>query len=382
MINKLIGRYSRFVTRRPFIVLVVVVLITVSAIQMAGTIQTKKTELRDFLPKDVGAIGTLFAVEDEFGSTNVVNLVVELDPRYTGSDEVSDVRDPRVVRYMNQLSDMSLHTQDVLEVTSPASVLKNINNGKLPQSRRDIQELTYKNGLLDSYVSKDYALALVKVKTTDDVDLENLERELDKIITQIPKPPGIKTSLGGSVMESRVMEKTIGPDMAKTSLYSLIGILVIILLLFRSVKYGFTPMTTIIFGSIWAMGYVGLIGMGLTSQTSGVLSMIMGIGIDFGIQVVTRYRLELPGKSPEEAMSVSLNNVIIPMSTTTLAGLIGFGAMSLGKLTFLADMGTMMGYGVVASMLAAITVVPALIVIFDKIDLKTMFKNLTSKLEV
>lgn len=382
MIGKFIERYSSFVTRRPFIVLVVVVLITIFAIQMAGTIQTKKTEQKDFLPQDVGAISTLFAVEDEFGSTNIVHLVIERDPRYTGSDEVSDVRDPRVILYMNQLSDLALHTQDVLEVTSPASVLRSINDGRLPQSRRDIIELTHKNGLLDSYISNDYSLALVRIKTTDDVDLENLERELDKLITQVPEPPGIKTSLGGSVMESRVMEKTIGPDMAKTSVYSLIGILAIILLLFRSIKYGFTPMTTIIFGSIWAMGYVGFIGMGMTSQTSGVLSMIMGIGIDFGIQVVTRYRLELPGKSPEEAMAVSLNNVIIPMSTTTLASLIGFGAMSLGKLTFLVDMGTMMGYGVVASMLAAITIVPALIVIFDKIDLKTMFKNLLSRLEV
>lgn len=382
MINKLIEKYSGFITRRPFIVLVLVVLITVFSIQMAGTIQTKKTEMRDFLPKDVEAIGTLFAVEDEFGSTNIVYLVVEVDPQYTGSDEVPDVRDPRAIRYMNQLSDLALHTQDVLEVTSPASVLKSINDGRLLESRRDIQEITYKNGLLDSYVSKDYALALVKVKTTDDVDLENLERELDKIIAQVPEPPGIKTSLGGSVMESRVMEESIGPDMARTSLYSLVGILAIILLLFRSIKYGFTPMTTIIFGSIWAMGYVGLIGMGLTSQTSGVLSMIMGIGIDFGIQVVTRYRLELPGKSPEEAMAVSLNNVMIPMSTTTLAALIGFGAMSLGKLTFLADMGTIMGYGVVASMLAAITIVPALIVIFDKFNIKTMYEKLTNRLEV
>jgi len=52
-------------------------------------------------------------------------------------------------------------------------------------------------------------------------------------------------------------------------------------------------MTTIIFGTLWGNGYVGFIGMGMSSQTSGVLSMIMGIGIDFGIQVVTRYRFEL-----------------------------------------------------------------------------------------
>ena len=198
-----------------------------------------------------------------------------------------------------------------------------------------------------------------------------MESELDKIINELSPPPGIQTTVGGAAMEGVVMEKNIGPDMAKTSLYSLIGILVIILVLFRSIKYGFTPMTTIIFGTLWAMGYVGFIGMGMSSQTSGVLSMIMGIGIDFGIQVVTRYRFELqniPGLKerhpnmdlgPKDAMAVTLNNVIIPMLTTTLAALIGFQAMSLGKLTFLGDMGTIMSYGVAASMVAAITIVPA-----------------------
>jgi predicted RND superfamily exporter protein len=102
--------------------------------------------------------------------------------------------------------------------------------------------------------------------------------------------------------------------------------------------------------------------------------MIMGIGIDFGIQVVTRYRLELPDKSPQEAMALTLSKVIIPMLTTALAALIGFRAMSLGKLTFLADMGTMMSYGVAACMVAAITVVPALIVIFDTMNIKNIYK--------
>jgi predicted RND superfamily exporter protein len=187
-------------------------------------------------------------------------------------------------------------------------------------------------------------------------------------------------------MEGVVMEKNIGPDMAKTSLYSLIGILIIILVLFRSIKYGFTPMSTIIFGTVWAMGFVGFIGMGMSSQTSGVLSMIMGIGIDFGIQVVTRYRFEManiPGLKedhpnidlgPKDAMAVTLNNVIVPMLTTTLAALIGFQAMSLGKLTFLGDMGTIMSYGVAASMVAAITIVPAIVIILDTVDLKKYIK--------
>ncbi|MCZ7381367.1 MAG: MMPL family transporter [Candidatus Methanoperedens sp.] len=381
MIKEILEKYSSFVTRHPITVLIIMLVVSFFAIQMAGSIETKKSDTKSMLPNDVESISTLNSIENEFGSTNAVFFAVELDPQYNGSDEKRDIRDPKIIQYMDQLSVLALHTDNVIDVGSAASVLKTINNGRLPQSVREISALTDKNGLLGSYVSNDYTLALVKIQTTDDVDLKALEVELNKIITDVPKPPGVTVALGGNAMESTVMEKSIGPDMAKTSLYSLIGILIIILALFRSIKYGFTPMTTIIFGTLWAMGYVGLIGMGLSSQTSGVLSMIMGIGIDFGIQVVTRYRFELENKLvPRDAMAMTLNNVIIPMSTTTLAALIGFQAMSLGKLTFLGDMGTIMSYGVAASMVAAITVVPALIIIIDTMNIKDTYKKIMNNL--
>ena len=394
MSNKIIKIYSNFITKFPVLVLVIMLLVSVFAIQMAGTIKTKKSDTKSMLPQDAEAIKTLNSIENEFGSTNSVSFAVELDPLYTGSDEVRDVRDPRVIQYTDQISDLALHTDNVIDVTGPATVLKSINGGRLPQSSREIQELANKNGLLDRYISKDYTLALVTIRTTDDVDLSRLEPELEKILHQVPKPPGITANLAGSVMESQKMQTAIAPDMAKTSLYSLVGILIIVLVLFRSIKYGFTPMTTIIFGTLWTMGYVGLIQMGMSSQTSGVTSMIMGIGIDFGIQLVTRYRLELKNLSAlnehhsqfqlghREAMEVTLNNVITPMLTTTLAALIGFQAMSLGRLTFLGDMGKMMSYGVAASMIAAITIVPAIILIIDTMNIKNTYEKLMNKFEV
>lgn len=378
--TKPLERYSGFVTRHPVIVLVIMLLVTVYAIQMIGTIETKKSDIKSMLPNDVESISTLNSIENEFGSTNVMFFAVEVDPLNQGSDEVRDVRDPRALIYLEQLSELALHTEQVIDVTSASTVLKSINNGRLPQSEREVEGIAGKNGLLNNYISSDYSVSLVRIQTTDDVDLIEIEKEFDKLIRELPRPPGITTTLGGISMEGVVMQKSIGPDMAKTSMYSLIGILVIILVIFRSIKYGFTPMSTIIFGTIWAMGFVGFIGMGMSSQTSGVLSMIMGIGIDFGIQVVTRYRFELKNIpalkerhpdlkiGPKDAMAVTINNVTIPMLTTTLAALIGFQAMSLGKLTFLGDMGTIMSYGVAASMVAAITVVPSIIIIIDTMD--------------
>ena len=107
--------------------------------------------------------------------------------------------------------------------------------------------------------------------------------------------------------------------------------------------------------------------------------MIMGIGIDFGIQTVTRFRQELKyltGRlKVEKAIIITLNNVIIPMATTTFAALIGFKAMSMGKLTMMAEMGTMMSFGITACFLVAITVVPSLLVIFEKYKLKKFWRK-------
>ena len=123
---------------------------------------------------------------------------------------------------------------------------------------------------------------------------------------------------------------------------------------------------TILFGVIWALGFTSLIGMGISPVTSGVISMIMGIGIDFGIQVINRFKQEMIEYDKKEAMRRTINGVFMPMLTTTLAALIGFRAMSLGELKMMGEMGTIMSFGVAFCMLAAITIVPSLLVLFTK----------------
>jgi len=72
MIKKFIGKYSEFISNHPYIVLAFAIFLTVFSIYMAGTITMKTSGNRDFLPKDMDSIRTLFTLEDEFGSTNIL----------------------------------------------------------------------------------------------------------------------------------------------------------------------------------------------------------------------------------------------------------------------------------------------------------------------
>ncbi len=153
--NRFIERYAGLVTHHPYLVLLLIVLASVLAVQMAGTVGTKEFVIKELLPPDVEAINTIKIIEDNFGNTDTIFFAVEIDPAYKGSDEVRDVRDARVIWYLDQLSELAMHTGDVLEVRGPAQILRSINNGRLPQSTREVQELSNKNGLLASYFSRD-----------------------------------------------------------------------------------------------------------------------------------------------------------------------------------------------------------------------------------
>ena len=104
----------------------------------------------------------------------------------------------------------------------------------------------------------------------------------------------------------------------------------------------------------------------VTALTSGALAMIMGIGIDFGIQVTKRFRVELQSYEREEAIVNTLTNVSYPMTITTIAAVIAFLCLALGELPMLIDMGKMLAVGVVSCMVAALTIVPAFLVLLER----------------
>jgi hypothetical protein len=371
--KEILNAYAKFVTHHPVIVLLIVVFISVIAIQQAQNVQTKSMDYKDMLPDNLEVMKAMDLLNDNFGGSDSAMFAIELDSKDKDST-IKDIRDPEVIKYIYLLGEMTLHTDDVVSVTSGATLLKQMNNNHLPKSLNRVKELEKDNVMLKSYLSDDHALALIKIKLSDDYNEDEIIKSLNNILTIVPKPAGVKASIAGNTIAQTVVREQLGSDMSRTSMFSMIGIIIILLLLFRSLKYSFIPLTTIGVGIVWAFGYIGLIGMGMSSATSGVISMIMGIGIDFGIQTVTRFRQELKvakkKNKVETAMTTTLNNVIVPMATTTLAALIGFKAMSMGQLTMMAEMGTMMSYGIAACFLAAITVVPALLVLFEKIHVK------------
>lgn len=364
---KLIRPYAKFVSNKPSIMLLIVILLTLFAFSLSQNVGTVSSDNKDTLPDDIPVIQAFNIIEDNFGGSDSIMIAVEINPQIRASNEVRDIREPEVMKYLYLLTKLSEHTTDVISASSAGTIIKDLNGGILPKSKRRVIELTEGNMLFDSYISSDYTLALINIRLTDTYDEEKIVNDLQDVISQVPMPPGVISNVAGSVAEGPVMQQTIGPDMARTSNVSIVGILIVLFLVFFSVRYALTPLIVIGIGIVWAFGYFGLVGINISPMTSGAISMIMGIGIDFGIQTITRFRDELKINKPAKAMEETIVSVFKPMFTTTLAALIGFKAMSMGDLTVLQELATIMSYGVLFCFLSALTVVPVLSVLGENL---------------
>ncbi|MCW7071210.1 MAG: MMPL family transporter [Methanophagales archaeon] len=363
-------KYARFVSHHAVVVLAVVLVFSFFAGYQASLMETTGTSQKDWLPDGVEVVETFNLIADQFaGSFATVTIAVQTDPKYANSDEVRDVRDPEVLRYVDLLAERAKLVYGVVGAESAADVVKEANGGRIPASLRTVKSVLKNNEAAEqrmrNFISDDYALTVVRLNLLEEVDAEETVEELREVIN-IKKPRGVSVELSGDPVQDVTLQELAGETMGKTSLVSFALIILILIIVFTSIKYGLIPLLTIGFGLIWAYGTLVLVGFKITPQTSGVMTMIMGIGIDFGIQVTKRFRYELRTQKREDAMVNTLRNVFYPMTITTLAAVVGFKCLSLGQLPVMADMGTMMAGGVLFCMAAALTIVPAVLVLLER----------------
>jgi len=365
-VRRISEAYGGFIADHPWIMTLATFAVVLLAIYGNSLLKTVSMNQKDMLPKNDMVVKDLNYLEDEFGGTETALIVVELDQTQTGSNGIKDVRDPRVIEYVDILAQKAKNLEDVVSTASSADLIRT--EDRLSKSENTIRTALENNPVAARYTSSDFSMTLVRLNLVDKFDEDKLYRELGGLIDETPHPPGVTAKPSGSVVVGASIKSQIGPDMAKTGQLSGLMVLTLVLITFWSVRYGLISLLAIIVGgSLWSFGLMGFIGMSITSQTSAGLSMILGIGIDFGIQVVSRFRIETAKYGLRRGMVETMNAVLVPMSTTTLAALIGFRAMSLGELTILRDLATMMSVGVLCSMIAAITIVPSALVLAEKI---------------
>lgn len=367
--------YAKTIVTHPLWVIIISLLITFAGFSIYDRIVIKNPNVDEILPNSYPVVDGIQKLSDNLGGGEgtAFMIVIELDPQI-GSNIV-DIRDPQIVRYTKLLTNQLTNVEDITGSSSLGENIYELNNQKPVNDIQTIKKLIEANPDTFSRIVNDkYTLTIIRVFANEGFDVSDLQIEVQKIIDNTPKPQGINALLAGEEIAGQISQDLTGPDSTKTSIISLLAIIFILFLTFRHPIYSTLPLFTIIFGVFWVFGFMAATSLKMTNFSSGAISMIIGIGIDFGIQTIMRFKQELATAKPVIAMQKTLENVLKPMFITTLASFIGFWSMTYGDFIILGELGKIMAFGVIFCFLAAITVVPAISVLYE-LHKPQRFKN-------
>jgi len=141
------------------------------------------------------------------------------------------------------------------------------------------------------------------------------------------------------------------------------SILVLIILLIdyrdlRDVVFAAIPLAM---GVVWMMGFMGLAGLSFNFANLVAIPLIIGVGIDNGVHIVHRVRLE-----GAEGMSVVLRHTGRAILIASLTTMIGFGSLGLASHQGLASLGKVLLLGVGSCLVTSTLVLPNILVALGK----------------
>jgi hypothetical protein len=380
--EKILQKIAEASERHPLKVVAVVIVLTIFMAFLATGVESQ-TDYEKMVPQDDPVIVALNEIRDEFGGTETVMLGVKLVPS-DSSEKVTDIRDPRVLELVDFLEQDIGSMDMVTSVSSRVDVLKAYNNDVIPNDIATVKTI-YQNmpeSSQDGIFNNDYSMVVVYATTDAGTeDKKILVKDINSRLDEAPIPPGVEVITTGTPALDELLERMMDESQAVTGLASLLAIFTILLLYFRNIVKSVLPLIPVVVAVIWAAGSMAIFKIPMDTATSVMGSLLLGIGIDYGVHLFHRYEEELgDGKSMEEAINiavVSTGNAVLVTTATTIAG---FAALTIAPLSMMANMGKVCTLGIFFCMAAVICLLPPLIVIEERYT-RPFLKKLTLKLK-
>ena len=335
-------KFGEFVCKNKIIILIIaIVLLVPSIIGMKAT--RVNYDILTYLPDNVETIQGQNILKDDFGMGSFSMIIVE------------DMDSKDILKLEDKIRELD----NVKNVVSAADLTgTSIPVDAIPS---ELKDKIYKGN--DTII-----LATFKDAISSDATFETID-QLRKITNEQCKISGMSATL--------VDTKTLSDS--EVLIYVLIAVALCLIILQLALNSYFAPFLLLLnigFAILYNMGtniWLGEISY-ITKAISAVLQL--GVTMDFAIFLYHSYLEEKEThKDNNEAMSIAIAKTMTSVfgsATTTIAGFLALCSM---ELTLGRDIGIVMAKGVLFGLLCVITVLPALLLVFDKWIVKTEHKT-------
>lgn len=124
------------------------------------------------------------------------------------------------------------------------------------------------------------------------------------------------------------------------------AVMVVILLVLFRVRWRLLPLAIILLGLLWAFGLAGYIGIPLTLATIAGLPTLMGVGIDYAIQMHARVDEEVTISRHPHPIQETARNLCPALLVVTFDAVFAFLALTFAKVPMIRQFGLLLAVGI------------------------------------
>lgn len=170
---------------------------------------------------------------------------------------------------------------------------------------------------------------------------------------------------GKPVLQADEMSTT-DADMTRSSIVAIIAVALLFMLVIGGVRIPLLSVLTLILAIAWTFG-VATLAVGQLNLLSVVFTLVLvGIGIDFGVHIITRFREERARSELRPALKEALVMSGRGNATGALTSSLAFFMTLFTDFRGLQELGIIAGSGLLLCLIAMTVVLPALLVLADR----------------
>jgi predicted RND superfamily exporter protein len=235
-----------------------------------------------------------------FGGTYMAYVMVD-------GKEPGAIKKPEVVDYLDGIQTNLEGNSLVGKTSSVADIVKRINlvlhdndkaYYKVPDSKTAVGQFLFlfqssgDPNDLDNFVDREARQAniWIQMKGGDNQQMTAVESDLESYIKTNPLPDGISLHWSGLTYINKVWQDLMVFGMLKAILGSFLVVFVLMVIQFRSITLGLLSMVPLSVSILLSYGIVGWVGKDYDMPIAVCSSLSLGLGIDFAIHFLQRFR--------------------------------------------------------------------------------------------
>lgn len=341
-------KFSRWISNHTKIVLFLTVLLIIPMI--FGMINTRiNYDILSYLPKDLDSTKGQNVLDEVYSDAATSMLVIE----GMKDKDIVDIKEKiKTVKGVENV----IWIDDALDISVPKEILPDAVKNQLFNGDTTMVIIKYKN----SCAAEDTLNAIEEIR-----NITNKQCFISGM--------------------SAILKDTKDLVDKETPFYIILAVIISVIVLFVSIESTFIPLIFLISIGIGILFNLGTnIIFGEISYITKALAAVLQLGVtmDYSIFLMHRYEEELlKYEDRKEAMTEAISTTMLSISGSSLTTIAGFLALCAMDLTIGKDIGIVMAKGVVLGVICSVTVLPALILSFDKLIYKHRHKIISLKFD-